>query len=122
MYIFLTSYVYLCNIKKFNFLNGYSVFKDCLNNASFYAFLTGFYSESSSNGFVVDDTPPSFKMPITHVRIGSVFPFTSVLRSTLKVKWDVEDKESYISQQHLSISANRADDFNISIKVWKSLK
>ena len=82
-----------------------------------YPILIGLYSDSSSNGFFVDDTAPTFTVPLTHVAVGSLLPLTSVLRSSLKVKWNVVDDESYIRRQYISIVAHRGDDFNTSIEV-----
>ena len=79
--------------------------------------LSGLFSEASSNGFIVDNTSPTVKMPLTHVPIGSLLTSTSVLRSSLKVKWSVEDSDSFISRQYLSIAAHRGEDFNTSLKV-----
>ena len=84
-----------------------------------FACVAGLFSEASSNGFMVDDTVPTVVMPLTHVPIGSFLPSTSVLRSSLKVKWNVEDSVSFISRQYLSIAAHRGDEFNTSLKVCK---
>ena len=56
-------------------------------------------------------------MPLTQVAVGSLIPLTSVLRSSLKVKWNVVDDESYIRRQYISIVAHRGDEFNTSIEV-----
>ena len=87
------------------------------NTLTLYSILIGLYSESSSNGFFVDDTAPTFTVPLTQVAVGSLIPLTSVLRSSLKVKWNVVDDESYIRRQYISIVAHRGDEFNTSIEV-----
>ena len=77
-------------------------------------FHLGMFSEAISNGFFVDTTPPKFAQELTHVKIGSAVTGTSVVRSVLKVEWQVEDKESFIDQQYLSISAHIGGEFNLS--------
>ena len=72
------------------------------------------YTDVTSNGFIVDDTGPLFTRNITHVRIGSIIPQTSVLKSVLKVSWEVEDTDSAIDHQFLSISSHIGGDFNLS--------
>ena len=78
----------------------------------------GMSSEAVSNGFIVDITPPYFEQELRHVWIASAVPGTSVSRTFLRVEWQVEDPESFIDQQYLSISAHVGGEFNISsIKV-----
>ena len=72
------------------------------------------YVEASSNGFIVDDTPPSFTTNLTMSPIGTIIKGTTVSRTTLRVYWDVKDKESFIESQHLSISSHIGGDFNLS--------
>ena len=72
------------------------------------------YTESCSNGFIIDETAPVFKQPLTHSSIGTTVKGTSVLRSILKVQWDVYDDESFIDEQYLSISSHAGGEFNLS--------
>jgi len=75
---------------------------------------TGLYIDSTSNGFVVDVTPPTFRSHLSLSTLGSIVEGTSVLRSVLHVEWDVADRESYIETQYLSILAHTGGDFNSS--------
>ncbi|KAL4221421.1 hypothetical protein ACF0H5_019679 [Mactra antiquata] len=74
----------------------------------------GMYIEASSNGLIIDVTPPIFGSPLIQSPIGRAIPGTSVLRSILKVEWQVNDQESYIDDQYLSISSHIGGDFNTS--------
>jgi len=47
--------------------------------------------------------------------LGNIVEGTSVLRSVLRVKWDVVDRESYVETQYLSILAHIGGDFNSSV-------
>ncbi|XP_053400999.1 uncharacterized protein LOC128557566 [Mercenaria mercenaria] len=74
----------------------------------------GKFVEASSNGFIVDDTPPIFATHLSMSPIGTIKTGTTVLRKALKVHWDVKDDESFIKSQHLSISSHIGGDFNLS--------
>lgn len=74
--------------------------------------------ESSSNSFIIDTTAPLFVQSLSLSPVGSIVSHTSVLRSLLRVQWEVEDKESFIESQLLSILSHTGGDFNSSaIKV-----
>lgn len=45
---------------------------------------------------------------------GSIKDNSVVFRSTLQIHWEVEDKESYIQRQYLSIAAHKGGEFNTS--------
>ncbi|WAR05117.1 hypothetical protein MAR_020486 [Mya arenaria] len=76
----------------------------------------GFYSEISSNGFVVDTSPPAISKELTLSPFGrsSSYDRTTLLRSSLKVHWDTSDSDSGISAQYLSVSSHMGGEFNIS--------
>ncbi|XP_060580924.1 uncharacterized protein LOC132737608 [Ruditapes philippinarum] len=76
--------------------------------------LAGKFVEASSNGLIIDDTPPVFTANISMSPIGTIKDGTTVLRTTLKVHWNVEDSESFIEKQYLSISSHIGGDFNLS--------
>ena len=80
----------------------------------FLVFLLGMYTEACSNGFIIDNSAPVFIKPLTQSSLGMASEGTSVLRSVLKVEWDVQDSESYIEEQYLSISSHAGGDFNLS--------
>lgn len=70
-------------------------------------------TEATSNGFYIDETPPSIKVkPQISRDLGSIKEDSIVFRSTIKVTWEVEDKESYIQRQYLSIASHKGGDFN----------
>ncbi|XP_053401094.1 uncharacterized protein LOC123523194 isoform X2 [Mercenaria mercenaria] len=74
----------------------------------------GKYVESTSNSFLVDATPPVFATPLTLSPVGSTKDGTSVLRSLIRVNWVVNDEESFIYSQYISISSHIGGDFNLS--------
>lgn len=82
----------------------------CYNNA-------GLYVESSSNGFIVDDTAPevalepSFPANLVTFDTGTD-QYYQVHRTTLKVEWQVSDPESYIERQYLTIKSHIGGEFN----------
>ncbi|XP_060577218.1 uncharacterized protein LOC132734491 [Ruditapes philippinarum] len=74
----------------------------------------GMYVEATSNGFIVDDSPPVFTTNLTMSPIGTIKTGTSVSRTTLRVYWEVKDDQSFIETQHLSIASHMGGDFNLS--------
>lgn len=77
----------------------------------------GLYVESSSNGFIVDDTAPevalepSFPANLVTFDTGTD-QYYQVHRTTLKVEWQVSDPESYIERQYLTIKSHIGGEFN----------
>ncbi|KAK3581574.1 hypothetical protein CHS0354_031921 [Potamilus streckersoni] len=74
----------------------------------------GLYAEASSNGFMVDNTPPVFTKEATLGPIGSMLLNTLITRTTLMVEWGVYDDESFIDRQYVSIESHVGGDFNHS--------
>ena len=78
-----------------------------------YMLNSGLSTEATSNGFYIDETPPSIKVkPQLSRDLGSIKEDSIVFRSTIKVTWEVEDKESFIQRQYLSIASHKGEDFN----------
>ncbi|XP_046570853.1 uncharacterized protein LOC124279103 [Haliotis rubra] len=72
----------------------------------------GLYSEVTSNGFVIDITPPEVVVtPGILDGYGSIVAGTSISRTTLRIGWKFKDEESYIERQYLSISSHQLGDF-----------
>ncbi|KAL3843250.1 hypothetical protein ACJMK2_021192 [Sinanodonta woodiana] len=71
-------------------------------------------TESTSNGFMVDISPPQIMSSPQLVDLGIVYPDTTISRTMLRVKWDTHDNESYIERQYLSIKSHIGGDFNMS--------
>ncbi|XP_077866322.1 uncharacterized protein LOC144354078 [Saccoglossus kowalevskii] len=64
----------------------------------------GLFTEKTSNGFIVDDTPPEIREePTIDCQFGSIKPGTQVWSSTLRVVWEFHDPESNIETQLLSV-------------------
>ena len=64
---------------------------------------------SSSDGFIIDTSPPSFtKTPKIDISIGSFYPGYQIARNYLKVKWESFDPNTVISS-HLITVYNRDD-------------
>ncbi|XP_069132408.1 uncharacterized protein [Argopecten irradians] len=75
----------------------------------------GLYTESSSNGFMIDDTAPTFESrPILSSEAGSMVTNILIFRTSMKVAWKVSDPESFIERQYISIESHVGGDFNIS--------
>ncbi|XP_070573739.1 uncharacterized protein [Ptychodera flava] len=83
----------------------------------------GLYTEQSSNGIVVDVTPPSvIKKPTVDNTMGSIFNGTQVWVSLLTVSWEFYDPDSPIETQLLSVSTHRQSDMTIpSVEVQGNL-
>ena len=78
-----------------------------------YMLNSGLSTDATSNGFYIDETPPSIKVkPQLSRDLGSIKEDSIVFRSTIKVTWEVEDKESYIQRQYLSIASHKGGEFN----------
>ncbi|XP_076113981.1 uncharacterized protein LOC143082265 [Mytilus galloprovincialis] len=75
----------------------------------------GLTTEATSNGFYIDNSPPSIKVkPYLSADVGSIKDTSVVFRSTIKIQWEVEDKESFIQRQYLSIASHKGGEFNTS--------
>ncbi|XP_070572874.1 uncharacterized protein [Ptychodera flava] len=75
----------------------------------------GLLIEKSSNGMMVDDTPPTLKKKPTYdSSMGSVYNGTQVWSGLLSVSWEFHDSESPIVSQLLSVSTHRQSDLNVS--------
>jgi hypothetical protein len=77
------------------------------------------YVESSSNGFIVDDTGPIIdsgpSFPVEFVTYDSgTDQYYQVHRTTLRVEWQVRDPESHIERQYLTIKSHVGGEFNSS--------
>ena len=74
---------------------------------------TGLYSEMTSNGVLVDDSPPTFsRKPELFQQLGSMMDNSIIYRSCLKVSWEVSDEESYIERQYISLTSHRGGEIN----------
>ncbi|WAR04731.1 hypothetical protein MAR_020100, partial [Mya arenaria] len=76
----------------------------------------GYFTEMSSNGFVVDTSPPTISKELSLSPFGRSISHdkTTILRSSLRVHWDTSDSDSGISAQYLSLSSHIGGDFNVS--------
>ncbi|VDI61828.1 polycystin 2 [Mytilus galloprovincialis] len=74
----------------------------------------GLWSESSSSGFSVDDTPPVLSKVTTFSNDFGITDLTQIYRTTMKVEWEVEDTESFIKRQYLSIKSHIGGEFMLS--------
>ncbi|CAC5390405.1 unnamed protein product [Mytilus coruscus] len=75
----------------------------------------GLFSEASSNGFIVDETPPVFAEKVLAVH--DYWPIDKdlvVFRTIIEVKWEVEDKESFIDHQNISVNYHIGGKVNSS--------
>ncbi|CAG2198380.1 unnamed protein product [Mytilus edulis] len=73
----------------------------------------GLYSESTSNGFKIDISAPEIvEKPSFSSDLASIVPGSTVLRSALRFRWNVQDTQSSIQRQYLSISSHSNGEFN----------
>jgi hypothetical protein len=76
---------------------------------------SGLFSESTSNGFFMDISAPHIiAQPFMSRDVGSVHKGTSILRSAIRFKWEVEDRQSFIQKQFISVSTHNGGEFNNS--------
>ncbi|XP_076085327.1 uncharacterized protein LOC143056126 [Mytilus galloprovincialis] len=74
----------------------------------------GLWCESSSNGFIVDNTPPVISKPPTFAADFGIKGLTQIYRTSMKVEWAVDDEESHIKRQYLSIKSHIGGEFMLS--------
>ncbi|XP_067680773.1 uncharacterized protein [Haliotis asinina] len=76
----------------------------------------GMFTASTSNGFIIDNSAPEVgKAPYLVGGQGSLVAMTMISRSTVKVRWEVKDEESFIDTQYISISSHQLGEFNSSL-------
>ncbi|XP_063408922.1 uncharacterized protein LOC134692402 [Mytilus trossulus] len=73
----------------------------------------GLYSEATSNGVLIDDSPPIFsRKPELFEQLGSMMENSIIYMSCLKVSWEVSDGDSYIERQYISVTSHRGGEIN----------
>ncbi|XP_076085244.1 uncharacterized protein LOC143056054 isoform X2 [Mytilus galloprovincialis] len=73
----------------------------------------GLYSEATSNGLLVDDSPPIFSSkPKLFQQLGSRRENSIIYRSGMKITWEVSDGESYIERQYISVNSHKGGEIN----------
>ena len=73
----------------------------------------GLFRDTTSNGFIIDDTSPVMaRGPVFSNNIG-IDGKTQFYRTFIKVEWDVNDKESFIEKQYVSIRSHIGGDFDL---------
>jgi hypothetical protein len=63
---------------------------------------------------VVDTTGPIITKPPTFSEDFGIMALTQIYRSSMKVEWMVDDAESYIKRQFLSIKSHVGGEFMLS--------
>lgn len=76
--------------------------------------IIGLWSESSSNGFLVDNTAPVISVVPTFSEDFGIVGLTQIYRTSMKIEWGVEDEESFIKRQFLSIKSHIGGEFMLS--------
>ncbi|ESO88673.1 hypothetical protein LOTGIDRAFT_165459 [Lottia gigantea] len=75
----------------------------------------GLSSQSTSDGFIIDTTPPTVaKQTTLSSTFASILPSTIICRTGFKVKWEFTDVQSDIEHQYISLSPHLLGDFNSS--------
>ena len=75
---------------------------------------TGLWSESTSNGFLVDTSAPVITKTPTFSADFGIKELTQVYRTSMKVEWTVDDDESFIKRQFLSVKSHIGGEFMLS--------
>ncbi|ESO83749.1 hypothetical protein LOTGIDRAFT_168990 [Lottia gigantea] len=76
----------------------------------------GLSSESTSDGFIIDTTPPTVTKQLTlSSTFASILPSAIICRTGFKVEWEFTDVESDIEHQYMSLSQHLHGDFNSSM-------
>ena len=84
-------------------------------STSYIHYFSGLFSESTSNGFLIDISAPHIiTQPSMSRDLGSVIEGTSILRSAIRFTWEVEDRQSFIQKQFISVSTHNGGEFNNS--------
>ncbi|XP_078334035.1 uncharacterized protein LOC111124258 [Crassostrea virginica] len=74
----------------------------------------GLYTDSTSNGFVVDISAPVISKGPQFASSFSLVPDTQFYRTLMKVEWTVTDAESHIERQYLSIKSHIGGEFDLA--------
>ena len=77
-------------------------------------YVSELFGDVTSNGFLVDPTAPDIKKGPTFTRDFGLVENTQFYRSLVKVEWKVEDQESHIERQYLSLRSHLGGDFELS--------
>ncbi|XP_071954211.1 uncharacterized protein [Antedon mediterranea] len=76
----------------------------------------GLSAKRTSDGFIVDVTPPKIIKSIEmSTRAGVAVSTTQVLNSVLRVNWEFDDSESGIRQQYLSVFTHNDGDVDVPL-------
>ena len=85
-----------------------------LENKKIYNMILGLWSESTSNGFLVDTSAPMITTTPTFSADFGINGLKQVYRTSMKVEWAVDDDESYIKRQYLSVNSHIGGEFMLS--------
>ena len=67
----------------------------------------GLTSQSSSDGFIVDNTVPYFsQQPVFNLTIGSIVPGTQIYKTYLRIMWGSNDTISHVINHRVTIHAH----------------
>lgn len=92
-------------------MKNYEIVYACFGN--FFLCATGLFRDSTSNGFIIDDTPPVLSRgPVFSKDIG-IDGKTQFYRTFIKVEWEVGDEESHIEKQYVSLRSHLGGDFDL---------
>ena len=67
----------------------------------------GLFSQSSSNGFMIDNTVPYFtQQPSFNLTIGSIVPGTQIYKTYLRIWWESGDTISHVISHRVTVHAH----------------
>ncbi|CAH1794767.1 unnamed protein product [Owenia fusiformis] len=74
----------------------------------------GLHVEASSNGFIIDQTPPEVIQPVSFGQYhGSARDNKQIWKSSMTITWEIDDKESGLERQYASVFTHRDGDLGI---------
>jgi hypothetical protein len=76
--------------------------------------MTGLFTDSTSNGFLVDTTPPVISDGPKFAPAFSLVPDTQFYRTLMKIEWTVNDPDSHIERQYLSVKSHIGGEFDLA--------
>ncbi|XP_055997828.1 uncharacterized protein LOC125647098 [Ostrea edulis] len=74
----------------------------------------GLFTDSTSNGFVVDITAPVISNDPKFASVFSLVQDTQFYRTLMKVEWSVNDADSHIERQYLSVKSHIGGEFDLA--------
>jgi hypothetical protein len=76
--------------------------------------IVGLYTDSTSNGFIIDTTAPVIADGPKFSADFGIVGNAQFYRTVMKVEWRVDDGESSIERQYLSVKSHVGGEFDLA--------